>query len=247
MYSQFSQFYDALMCDVDYKARTDYICTLFKKYDKIPTLLLDLACGTGGFSNELAKRNISVIGVDLSSEMLSVAREKSAQQGIDVLYLCQNACELDLFGTVDGAVCCMDSINHITDYNDLCEAFKRVSLFLEKDRIFIFDVNTLHKHRNVLGNNTFVIEQDDVFCVWDNFFDEESGITEINLDFFITDDGENYKRYSDFLKERAYSEDELKKALNMAGFEVLEIFDELTCHPVRLNSERAFYVARKVK
>jgi ubiquinone/menaquinone biosynthesis C-methylase UbiE len=87
---------------------------------------------------------------------LSVAREKSAEQGNDVLYLCQDAAKLDLYGTVDGAICCLDSLNHITDYDKFCEAVSRVSLFLEKDRLFIFDVNTVYKHKEVLGNNTFV-------------------------------------------------------------------------------------------
>lgn len=247
MYSQFSQFYDALMNDVDYVGRTEYIMSLFEKYDRKPTLLLDLACGTGGFSNEFSKSGVSVIGVDISAEMLSLARIKSAEQGTDVLYLCQNACELDLYGTVDGAVCCMDSVNHITDYNDLCKAFEKVSLFLEKDRLFIFDVNTLYKHKNVLSDNTFVIEEDSVFCVWDNSFDEDSSITSINLDFFTSDDGENYKRYSDYIEERAYSEEELKNALSMAGFEVLDILEELTLNSLKPDSQRAFYIARKVK
>lgn len=247
MYSQFSQFYDALMDDVDYKGRTEYIISLFEKYDRTPTLLLDLACGTGGFSNEFSKNNISVIGVDLSAEMLSLAREKSAEQGQDILYLCQNACELDLYGTVDGAVCCMDSINHITDYADVCEAFKKVSLFLEKDRLFIFDVNTVYKHENVLADNTFVIDENGIFCVWDNSYDRENAITSINLDFFTSDDGENYKRYSDYIEERAYSEAELKDALDLAGFEVLAVLDEMSYSSLKSNSERAFYVTRKVK
>jgi len=127
-YSQFANVYDCLMSDVDYKKRTSYLLKLFKKHGKTPTLLLDLACGTGGFSNEMASRGIEVIGADMSEEMLSVAREKSAEQGLDVLYLCQKAEELDLYGTVDGAVCCMDSINHIVNLKNLEKAFCKVSL-----------------------------------------------------------------------------------------------------------------------
>jgi len=247
MYSQFSQFYDALMWDVDYKNRTEYILSLFEKYDRKPTLLLDLACGTGSFSVEFAKQNISVIGVDMSPEMLSVAMEKSKQKGLDILYLCQNAAELDLYGTVDGAVCCMDSLNHITNYDNICEIFKKVSLFLEEGRLFVFDVNTPYKHKHVLGNNTFVIEQDNIFCVWDNSYDEESAVTSINLDFFVNDGQENYKRYSDYIEERAYSDYELKSALNVAGFKVLAVLGELSYQNAEALDERVFYVARKVK
>jgi len=158
MYTEFSKVYDSLMGDVDYPARTEYLCGLFKKFDKMPTLLLDLACGTGGFSNEMAERGVQVIGVDISEEMLLAARENSAQRQLEVLYLCQAADELDLYGTVDGAICCMDSLNHIIYFDEFKRAIAKVSLFLEKDRLFIFDVNTPYKHREILGNNTFVIE-----------------------------------------------------------------------------------------
>ena len=170
MYNSFADFYDELMQDVDYKKRTSYLMMLFKKYDKAPTLLLDVACGTGGFSNEFAKQGIEVIGTDMSEEMLSVARENSAVLGQDVLYLCQKAEELDLYGTVDGAVCCLDSLNHITDYKTLCKAFSKVSMFLEKDRLFIFDVNTVYKHREILGDNVFVTDNGNLYCVWANLY-----------------------------------------------------------------------------
>jgi len=129
MYGNFAQFYDSLMYDVDYKKRTAYLLKLFSKYGKKPTLLLDVACGTGGFSNCFAKQGVEVIGADMSEEMLSLAREKSAELGNDILYLCQKAQELDLYGTVDGAVCCLDSLNHITDYKELCKALVKISLF----------------------------------------------------------------------------------------------------------------------
>lgn len=247
MYSEFSNFYDSLMGDVDYPARTEYLCGLFKKFDKMPTLLLDLACGTGGFSNEMAERNVQVIGVDISEEMLSVAREKSAEKGLDVLYLCQAAEELDLYGTVDGAICCMDSLNHITDYDELCRAISRVSLFLEKDRLFIFDVNTPYKHREVLGDNTFVIEEEGIFCVWDNFYDEENLTTQINLDFFREDSDGKYWRSSDYIEERAYTENEILSALEAAGLAVEAIYGELSEKDVEKDTQRAVYITRKVK
>ena len=245
MYSSFSSIYNTLMGDVDYNARTEYICNLFEKFDKMPTLLLDLACGTGGFSNCFADKGVSVIGVDISPEMLSVARE--SVNGRDILYLCQSAAELDLYGTVDGAICCMDSVNHITDYDELCEAFKKVSLFLEKDRLFIFDVNTIYKHEQVLGNNTFVIDEDNVYCVWDNSYDSNNKITAINLDFFTTEDGVNYVRTEDYIEEHAYTNKELESALESAGFEILAVYAEMEENPVRFDTERAFYVTRKVK
>lgn len=246
MYGSFSQVYDSLMYDVDYKKRTAYLLKLFKKYGKKPSLLLDVACGTGGFSHEFAKQGIEVIGVDMSEEMLAIAREKAYDSGDDILYLCQKAEELDLYGTVDGAVCCLDSLNHITDYKCFCKAIEKVSLFLEEDCLFIFDLNTEYKHRNVLADNVFVIEQDDVYCVWANKFKEKDTSVEINLDFFIKEDG-LYERFSEQFSERAYSGEQIEKALQKAGLQVVAVFDDMTEQPINNTTERAIYVTRKVK
>ena len=246
MYSIFADFYDELMYDVDYKKRTAYLMKLFKKYDKVPNLLLDVACGTGGFSNEFAKLGVEVIGTDISEEMLGIARENSADLGLDVLYLCQAAEELDLYGTVDGAVCCLDSLNHITDYKKLCKAFQKVSLFLEPDCLFIFDLNTEFKHRSVLSDNVFVIEHDDVYCVWANKYKEKNSTVEINLDFFVENDG-LYERFNEHFCECAYSQQEVEKALKMAGLQVVAVFDDMTEQPLNETTERAIFITRKVK
>lgn len=245
MYNEFAYSYDSLMNDVDYKKRTDYICSLFETFDRMPTLMLDLACGTGEFSNRFANAGVSVIGVDISYDMLSVARQKSAEQGADVLYLCQDAAELDLYGTVDGAICCLDSLNHITDYERFCNSIARVSLFLEKDRLFIFDLNTEYKHREILGNNTFVIDTDDVYCVWQNEYDG-NGTVEINLDFF-TPDGDVYCRSGESFCERAYSDSQIKAALDGAGLKIEAVYDELTQNTPTDTTQRVVYVTRKVK
>ena len=245
MYSDFAYSYDALMQDVDYKKRTDYICSLFEIFDRMPTLMLDLACGTGEFSNRFAEKGVSVIGVDISYDMLAIAREKSAEQGNDVLYLCQDATQLDLYGTVDGAICCLDSLNHITDYENFCKAIERVSLFLEKDRLFIFDLNTEYKHSEVLGNNTFVIDTDDVYCVWQNEYDGKHTV-EINLDFF-TPQGDAYYRTGESFCERAYTKNEIENALEKAGLKIEAAFDDMSQDAPTDTTERVVYVTRKVK
>lgn len=244
MYSEFANVYDALMRDADYTARSKYLLSLFEKFDRKPTLLLDLACGTGGFSNEFSKSGVQVIGVDMSAEMLSIARENSMEQGQDVLYLCQNAMELDLYGTVDGAICCLDSLNHITDYDDFKAAIGKVSLFLEPERLFIFDVNTIYKHEIVLGNNTIVKETDDVYCVWQNEYNEGTHTTDINLDFFVCEDGVYYRSGEHFC-ERAYTDTEIAAACGEAGLEIIAVFDEMTENPTTEKTERAVYITRK--
>ncbi len=246
MYTDFAEYYDMLTGDVDYAARTEYLCSLFEKFDRMPTLMLDLACGTGGFSNAFANKGVSVIGVDMSPEMLNKARDNSEKQGNDVLYLCQNACELDLFGTVDGVVCCLDSLNHIVDYNDFCKAIAKVSLFLEKDRLFIFDVNTLFKHESVLGDNIFVIDEDALYCVWSNSYDKETHTTEMLLDFFARCDDGCYERFTDEVTERAYTTAEIENALKEAGLCIEAVYAELTQEEVTENTERMVFVTRKV-
>ena len=245
MYNDFAYSYDALMGDADYDGRAEYLCSLFKKFDRMPTLMLDLACGTGEFCNRFAKLGASVIGVDISYDMLSVAREKSAEQGNDILYLCQDAAELDLYGTIDGAICCLDSLNHITDYEKLCKAIERVSLFLEKDRLFIFDLNTEYKHREILGNNTFVIDADEVYCVWQNEYDGKNTVS-INLDFFIPD-GDAYYRSCESFSERAYTPKEIESALGKAGLRIEKIFEDMTENAPDDKTDRVVYVTRKVK
>ena len=242
VYKDFAFYYDALTLDVNYKERTEYLCALFERYDRMPTLLLDLACGTGNFSVELAAKGVQVIGVEPSSDMLSVAMQKNTE---NIMYLCQSAEDLELYGTVDGAVCCLDSINHITDADTLNKAFERVALFLEKDRLFIFDVNTEYKHREILGNNTFVTEQENIFCVWQNFYDESEKITDINIDIFEEENG-SYNRICEDFSERCYSRGELEAMLNSAGLKIEAVFDEMTFDAPKSDSERIVYVVRRV-
>lgn len=245
-YGPFAEVYDRLMYDADYPARFQFLKELFLQYDRAPRLLLDLACGTGGFSTLFAADGTEVIGVDMSEEMLSVARENAARQGVEVLFLCQQAQELDLYGTVDGAICCLDSLNHITDYHDLCRAIRQVALFLEEGRLFIFDVNTVYKHLQVLADNTFVWEEDGVYCVWQNETDPQTLVTDITLDFFVENNG-LYTRGSEAFSERAYTEAEIASALKQANLEIVAVLEDMRHSTPRDTAERVIYVTRKEK
>ncbi len=241
-YGSFADFYDRLMTDCDYSARADYLLGLFCKFDKKPNIVLDLCCGTGSLSLELVKRGCEVVSVDGSAEMLSVANEKAKNANVDLLCICQRADELDLFGTVQGAVCTLDSINHIVDADELRLAFNRVSLFLEQGCLFIFDVNSLHKHQYILSNNTFVIDEEDVYCVWQNSFDYP--YTDIFLDFFNKKE-DSYIRSSEEFTERYYSHDELVKFGEDAGFVIEAVYSDMTQDEVKKDTQRIIYVMRK--
>lgn len=244
-YRDFAAVYDRLMSDIDYAARTEYLLSLFEKYDKTPRLLLDVACGTGGFSLEFAKRGTEVIGADPSEEMLSVAREKAQETGAEVLFLCQSAENLDLYGTVDGAVCCLDSLNHITEYGTFRQALARVTLFLETGRLFLFDLNTVYKHNEILSDHTFVLEEDGVFCVWQNETDPTDHLTAITLDFFEEENGV-YLRGGEEFAEKAYREEEIYAAIQDAGLELVTEIDDETKAPPTEKTERIIYVTRKI-
>ncbi len=243
-YDVFSLCYDRFTEDVDYASRTRHLLALFERYDRKPTLLLDLACGTGGFSYALAEQGIEVIGVDASEGMLAAAKTKQSPNSTNPLFLNQTAEELELFGTVDGAVCMLDSLNHICEYENFLLALQRVSLFLEQDRLFIFDVNTLYKHEKVLADNVFTREDEDAFCVWQNQC-RSNGLVDIYLDFFVRDADGRYTRYSEDFSERAYTVVQIEAALQKSGFEIVAVFDDQTEQAVTPQTERMTYIVRK--
>lgn len=206
--------------------------------------MLDLACGTGSFTVELAKKGYEMIGVDISEDMLAQAQSKVWEEELDVLLLCQDMTKLDLFGTIDAAVCMLDSLNHLDCADDVKKAIAKVGLFMNPNGIFVFDVNTVYKHRCVLANNTFVYDCDDVYCVWQNSLNDDDSV-DINLDIFEYDE-DAYIRSGESFTERAYEIDLIKKWLEEAEFEVIDIFDEMTKNPLCDETERAVFVARYV-
>ena len=245
-YGDFARFYDKFTNNVDYPARARYFDAIIQKYNPDAEIVLDLACGTGSLSFELEPFGYDIVAVDNSYEMLSVAMEKREMLESNVLFLCQEMNELDLFGTVDATVCALDSINHILDEDELTEVFEKVSLFSTKGAVFVFDVNTVYKHQEVLGDNCFVYENGDTFCAWRNSLDKDGVTVDISLDFFDKTENDGlYCRYSSDFSEKAYEIDDLKEMLFKTGFLVKAVFDEDSFLPLRKDSERAIIVAVK--
>ncbi len=242
-YDVFSQFYDSLTQNVDYKERADFFRTLLIRYGVSDgATILDMGCGTGKFTCEMAKLGYDMIGTDISPEMLCEARNNIYDSDVQMLLLCQSMEELDLFGTVDAAVSTLDSINHLPDKESVKKAFYNAGLFMNPDGVFIFDVNTVFKHREILADNTFIYDTDDVFCVWQNSLNEDNSV-DISLDFFAPD-GDVYYRESEEFTERAYEIEDIKKWLSEAEFEVLDIFNDISLSPLKDNSQRAVIAAR---
>lgn len=245
-YGVFSEFYDALTANVSYDTVSQVLSSLLTRYGKSRGLLLDLACGTGSVSVRLAKKGYEVIGVDLSPEMLSEAQNKAYSAGQNILFLCQDMTALDLYGTVDAAVCTLDGLCHLPNEESVFAVLRKVSLFMNPGGVFLFDVNSVYKHRAVLGNNTFVYDTDDVYCVWQNTLLSDGVTVQMDLDFFepVSDKGD-YVRQSERFTERAYPRETLEAMLKKAGFTVLDVFDGYSGKPAHDTSERLLFAVRK--
>lgn len=241
----FSAYYDTLTEDVDRAVIADRCEELLAQYHPKRELALDLCCGTGTLATELARRGFEVIGVDASPEMLMQAAEKNMALEQPVLYLCQPLERLDLYGTVDLAVCTLDSLNHLPGKKALQKALHRLQFFVEPGGLFLFDVNTPYKHREVLGNNCFVRESEALFCVWQNEYTPEEHKVEIQMDFFRRGKGEQYTRDGEQFCEWAWEDKELTAMLEAEHFEVLERWGGYDRAPVMPTTQRMVYVARR--
>ena len=242
-YRDFSQFYDTLTFNVDYHKRADDIEKICACFSHEMGITLDLACGTGSLTLIFKERGADIYGIDGSPDMLSLAAQKAYDKGLDVLFLCQPMQRLDLYGTINTCICTLDSINHLKSKEDVQKTFESVSFFMEKDGLFIFDVNTVYKHREILGNNTFVYDTDSVFCVWRNSLKENNTVS-IELDLFERD-GEIYHRTCERFSERAYELSDLSRMLEEAGFITEGVYKDGTFDPADDQTDRAVFVARK--
>lgn len=236
-YNTFALFYDRLTENADYKVRSDYISNFFSRYGNGGNSVLDLACGTGTLCSLFNEKGYQVTGVDLSPDMLTIAKAKCP----DSQFICADISDFNVNEKFDFCTCTLDSINHLANINAVKKCFLSVYNCLDIGGIFVFDVNTIYKHNEILAENTFVFDEDDFFLSWDN---EALGNNRVRilLDFFIFN-GKNYDRFSEDFVETAYSVDELISALN--DFEIIGIYDELSENARKADSERIYFVCRR--
>ncbi len=240
-YSLFATVYDKLTRDVCYEKRCDYLEDIFKKHMNFtPSLIADLGCGTGSVCTILSKRGYDCIGIDSSDMMLDIATKKEGSEKI--LYLNQDMCEFELYGTVDVFLCMLDSLNYIICIDDVKKLFNLVANYLNPGGLFIFDVNTQYKYEEILSSNTFVFEENDIFYTWENDFDGE--FCDYRLNFFVKD-GKVYNRFTEEHSQRYHSHKELKSAINSSGLSIEAIYSELSFKKPTETQERVFYVVKK--
>lgn len=241
-YENFARVYDELMDNVPYKEWAEFILSILNKNKITEGLILELGCGTGKLMTLLGNAGFDMIGVDNSVDMLQIAREKTSPE---FLYLLQDMRAFELYGTVKAVVSICDSINYITDNEDLKEVFRLVNNYLDPEGLFIFDFNTIYKYKNVIGETVIAEDRDDVSFIWFNEYDEESHLNDIDLKVFVQEEDDIYRKFQEEHIQRGYSLEEIKQIIEESGLVFLQAYDEYSDQEVRPDSERIVVIARE--
>lgn len=246
-YTGFASVYDIFMDNVPYDEWADYAEHLLKQYKIDQGLVLELGCGTGSMARRLSDKGYDMIGVDNSEEMLSIAREKSMDRNDNILYLCQDMREFELYGTVDAVISVCDSMNYLLSEEDLLQVFRLVNNYLNANGIFIFDLDTRYAYEQIIGDSTIAENREEGSFIWENTYYEDEMLNEINLTLFIPEeeDPSLYRKYEETHYRKAYSLNTIKRLIEEAGMEWVAIYDALTENEPDEECERVYIIARE--
>ena len=245
-YTSFASVYDTFMDNIPYEEWADYLIALLKEYGIEDGLVADLGCGTGNMTELLAAAGYDMIGIDNAEEMLEIAMEKREKSEKDILYLLQDMREFELYGTVKAIVSICDSINYITEEEDLLEVFRLVNNYLDPQGLFVFDFNTVYKYREILGDQTIAEDREECSFIWDNYYYEEEEINEYELSLFIKEQGTDlYRKYQETHIQKAYDIETIRRLVEEAGLEYITSYDAFTRNVPTDESERIYVIARE--
>lgn len=251
-YSDFAYVYDRLMDNIPYKKWCNYLKELLKEYNIDSGIIAELGCGTGNITELLAASGYDMIGIDSSISMLELANEKKLENGSSSLYLCQDMREFELYGTIDACISLCDSINYITDPDELLEVFKLVNNYLETNGLFIFDFHPRHYYKSIVGEKTIAEDREDISFIWDNYYDEEENINELSLSLFVIEnpdsaenDGALYRKYEELHLQRGYTLAEIKQLIAKSGMQLVAAYDAFTKNEATEDCERIYIIARE--
>lgn len=251
-YTGFAQVYDKFMDNIDYEDWCRYIITLLKEYkidekagnESGSKIVLDLGCGTGNVTQKLSESGYDMIGIDNSQEMLNIAMEKRGDDE-SILYLLQDMREFELYGTVAAVVSMCDSINYITDYDDLVQVFRLVNNYLDPKGMFIFDLKTINNYKNI-GEQVIAEDRDECSFIWDNYFDENDNINEYQLSVFVKGIDGRYDKFTEEHYQKAYTLKEIKRALSEAGLKFVTAYNAFTREEADENNDRIYVIAQEM-
>lgn len=243
-YTGFAEFYDLFMDNIPYEEWSKYLIGLLQEYGVNDGIVLDMGCGTGNITELLANAGYDMIGIDNSEDMLNEAMDKRYESGLDILYLCQDMREFELYGTVAAAVSICDSVNYILDLDDLIKVFKLVNNYLDPKGLFIFDLNTIHKYE-MMGDSVIAENREEGSFIWENSYFSDTHLNQYDLTIFAKDDDERYTKFEETHVQRGYSLDEIKSALEKAGMIYVNSFSAFTHNPINDNDERIYVIARE--
>ena len=247
-YTGFAEVYDLFMDNVPYEQWAEYITGLLREYGIEDGLVLDLGCGTGTMTELLAEAGYDMIGIDQSEEMLEEALEKKEASGHDILYLCQDMREFELYGTVRAIVCVCDSMNYILEEEEILDILSAAAYnYLDYDGLFIFYLNTEYKYREILGEQTIAENREEGSFIWENYYDEAQRINEYQLTLFVKEKEDLYRKFEETHYQRAYSLDTVRNLVERSGLRLLHMYDAFTREPAREDSERIYVICQREK
>lgn len=270
-YTDFAEVYDIFMDNTPYEEWADFIAGLIEKYGiskpvrgadperglsekEMPgeeevlaserNLVLDLGCGTGTLTELLSQKGYDMMGIDNSEEMLRIAMEKKEKSGNEILYLCQDMRDLDLYSTVGTVISVCDSVNYLIEDEDIADTFSLVNNYLYPGGIFIFDFNTVYKYETVIGDDTIAENRDNCSFIWENYYHEEEHVNEYDLTIFVKEEKQElFRRFSETHYQRGYTLAEMERFVQEAGMEILLCLDADTHKAPGKESERIYIVA----
>lgn len=246
-YTGFAEVYDLFMDNIPYQEWCHYLVALLQEYGVSDGLVLDLGCGTGTLTRMMSARGYDMIGVDVSEEMLEAAMEKdlAANEESKILYLCQDMREFELYGTVRAIVSVCDSMNYLLTYQDFVQVLRLANNYLDPGGVFIFDLNTVYKYQEELGEQTIAENRSEGSFIWENYYDQESMVNEYALTLFIREQDDRYRKYEEMHYQRAYKIETVRRAVAEAGMELVAIYNAFSHEPPKDNSERIYVIVRE--
>lgn len=249
-YSGFAALYDMFMDNIPYEEWGQYLVGLLKEYQVDQGIIAELGCGTGKITELLAMEGYDMIGIDNSEEMLQIAREKllayeENDKRKNILYLLQDMREMELYGTVHAVVSICDSLNYITEEEDLLQVFRLVNNYLEPQGLFIFDLNTEYKYSEVMGDRNICENRENASFIWENYYYPVEKINEYDLTIYAEADNGLYERMEETHFQKAYSLDQIQSLLEKAGMEYVTAYDAFSKEAPREDSERIYVIARE--